>query len=401
MSKTPPLKVAMITNRYLPIVGGAEMQANHLSCQLVKRGHSVNVITRRIQPDFPTKEIINGIPVQRLSPTGLGHRANALMFFRIFFFLLRHARQYDVFHVHSLGPVGLATLIAGKLTGTPTTLKIPSRNDITRKNKKSEVSSYTALLRKFILPQWLWRRILASAGAIIVLNNDIMLEAQTESVDKHARKIPNGVDISIFHPIDTPTKQSRREKLSILQDDFVALFSGRLIRGKRIEVLIEAMHQIVQDHPQAKLFVAGSGAHQHDSVEAMLRQLVIDLNLQERVIFLGHITNIVEYLQIADCYAFSSESEGMPNAILEAMACGLPIVASRIDSITEIINEDNAYLADVGNVDEFAKSIRQIIENPDEAQQKGDAVLKHVQENYSLEIVAEQYEALYRELLGR
>ncbi|GEM_PF-1629128 len=394
-----PLKIAMITNRYLPIVGGAEMQANHLSHQLAKRGHHVQVITRRIHPEYPIDDVINEIPVHRLSPIGLGHRANALMFFRMFIYLLFNARHYDVMHVHSMGPLGLATLIVGKLTRTASVMKIPSNGDLSRSASQQSLSSYTKFIRRYILPQWLWRRLISYASALIVLSDALVEEAKNEGFDNIAHKIPNGVDVGLFHPLDVKSREVLRGQLSIGKDKVALFFSGRLISGKRVDVAIDALVQIIHDYPNCKLYLAGSGKNQHDSVEDMLKQQVIDNNLQDHVIFLGNIDNIPEYLQVVDGFIFPSASEGLPNAVLEAMACGLPIIASRIPTLVDLLSDEMAYHVDVGDVDGFAQSIKAVIENPDIAGQKGRNVLQEIQDKYTIEVVAQTYEELYYDLL--
>lgn len=113
---TEHYRILMLNNRYLPAVGGAEMQASQLNAQLQQRGHTVQVITRRLQADWPTHERINGIEVRRVSPVGLSHRANALIVLRVLVYLLRHARAFDVIHVHGIGPIGLAAVVETSLT---------------------------------------------------------------------------------------------------------------------------------------------------------------------------------------------------------------------------------------------------------------------------------------------
>ena len=394
------LKALMILNRYLPIIGGAELQANQLSQQLQSLGHEVKVITRRVRRDLPQEDVINGIPVKRLSPIGLGRVANALMLFRMLFYLLREARQADILHVHSIGPVGLATIIAGKITDTPVVLKIATMGDISRSTDK-KVSLYTQIMRQFILPQWLWRTLLGQASTIIALSDEIVEEARESGLAKKTYKITNGVDIERFRPVIDTERRMLREKLGLSKDNLLVFYSGRLVHRKRVDVLIDAIANLVPAIPNIHLLLAGAGRLQQDGVEDDLRAQVERVGLQSHVTFLGNIDNVDEYLKVVDCFAFGSEREGMPNVILEAMASALPIIASRIDSITELIDEDMGYLCPIGDVEAFARGIRSVFDHPAEAQAKGQAVRQHVEEQYAIEKIAQQYEQLYYRLLNR
>jgi glycosyltransferase involved in cell wall biosynthesis len=389
----------MVLNRYLPIKGGAEIQAHLLCRQLIARGHHVHIITRKIDSALPTDDVIDGIPIHRLAPVGLGHIANVVMFFRMLVFLLWHAQNYDVLHVHSIGPVGLATLLTGKLTNTPTVIKIPTYGDISRSGTTH--SQFTHFIRRYILPQYLWQRILGLADAMVILSDEIMTEAHHAGLSHNIHRIPNGVDLAQFHPIEHAQKQAIRATLSIADNHFVMFFSGRLVHRKRVDMLIDAFTQIAHHYPNCHVIIAGTGHNQHDSVEDTLHQRVHEYKLTQRVSFLGdiEIENVADYLQAVDCFVFPSEREGLPNAILEAMACGLPIIASRIDALTALLSDETAYFVDVGNVDHLAHMLAYVLDHPDEAQYKARNAAIRAQQ-YAITRVTNTYEALYRKLLS-
>ena len=393
-----PLRVAMILNRYLPIIGGAEVQANRLSQQLLQRGHHVEVITRRIHKELPQTDQIEGIKVNRLSPVGLGHVANAMMFFRFLIYLVRHRRDFDIFHAHSIGPIGLAAIIAGQLTHTPVVLKIATSGDISRKTK-TRLSAYTRFIRRFVLPDSLWLAILKRASAIVVLSQAGLTEANENSLGDQANLIANGIDTKEFHPPVQQDKLTLRQRLDLPVNHTVFFFSGRLVARKRIDVLIDALAQVVPKYEKVLLVIAGSGKLQSDSVEEKLVRQVQQHKLQENVTFTGSIDNVADYLQAADGFVFASEREGMPNVILEAMASGLPIIASRIAGVLELLDDSRASLCDVNDIDAFAQAMLGMIENPQQAQDKAHNALECVKKQYAIAIIAEKYEALYYRLL--
>ncbi|PJF40157.1 MAG: hypothetical protein D6737_11185, partial [Chloroflexi bacterium] len=173
-----PLRICMLLDRYLPIIGGAELQASQLVRLLMQDGHDVIVVTRRLTDDLPRYEVIDGIAVRRLSPVGLGFRSNILMLGRVLWYLMRHARSYDIIHVHTIGPLGLASAIAGKLTRTPVVMKIATYGDINRKEHTGKPTpQYKAFVRRFLLPDRLWKKLLRQVSVIVAISDAIKKEA--------------------------------------------------------------------------------------------------------------------------------------------------------------------------------------------------------------------------------
>lgn len=393
-----PIRIAMLLNRYLPIIGGREKQISHLIRQLMTKNYNVTVITRRLNHDLATEESIDGVVVKRLQPVGLNHRANIVMVFRLFVFLVVHRRKYDIFHANSVGPIAIATIFAGKLSRTPVVLLIPTAGDIAR-SQATPLSLFTRILRRFALPQWLWIWILSQASAIVCLSSEIITETKTYNLDRLAHQIPNGVDLTAFQQTEN-TKNNLRQVLQIPTDQFpIVFYAGRLVQRKRIDVLIDAFEKVRQIYPSAHLLIAGTGDLQSDSVEEMLKHQVEQLQLKNNVTFLGVINNVPHYLMASDIFAFPSSQEGLPNVVLEAMASGIPIVACPIGGITDILDDESAYLVPVGDSEAFANALQHIIEYPDEAEQKAKRAQKRVEEQFSMEAVATQYEHLYQSLL--
>jgi glycosyltransferase involved in cell wall biosynthesis len=393
----------MVLNRYLPIVGGAEIQAAQLSNALKERGHNIQIVTRRLTPDLLSQEMINDIPVRRLSPIGLSHMANALIIGRLIAFFIKNRKEYDLIHVHNIGPIGIAAIVAGSLLRKPVILKAPGYGGLRRKDTSViQPSIYSLLLRRFILPPALWNTILRRASAIIAISQEILQEGLALGFGDLMANIPNGVDTVKFRPVDSQeAKFALRQRLELPQDKTLLLFSGRLAQGKRVDVLLNALPQILKHHPECHVLLAGSGHMQQDSSEDRLRQMAHDLDIADHITFLGKIENIPEHLQAANIYVFPSEHEGMPNAILEAMATGLPIVASRIGGVIDLLDDDSAWLNPVGDHQAFAQSVCYILDNPDEARRRGEFVRQLTEKTYSIQAITEQYETLYYRLLKR
>jgi len=140
--------------------------------------------------------------------------------------------------------------------------------------------------------------------------------------------IPNGVDINKFYP---KNKQRMREKLGINLDSKVIISVGRLVPVKRVELLIKVTREVIKEFPEIKTYYIGDGPYR-SYYESLAK------DIKDNFIFLGRKPHekIPQYLSAADVFVLPSLSEGLPSAVLEAGACGLPVVASNIGGISEI-----------------------------------------------------------------
>lgn len=395
------LRIGMLLNRYLPAVGGSEVQAAQLAGELTRRGHSVRIVTRRLSRDLPRHETIGGIDVTRLGPVGLGHAANAAMVPRMLGHLVATQGFYDVLHVHGAGPVGLATLLAGRLTGLPVVLKTTTRGGLAREDPEGiHTSAYSRFVRRVMLPPPLWRSLLSGAGAIVTISTEVARGARALGLETRVEQIPNGVDTARFRPADRAEKLRLRRELGLPPDRFLLLFAGRLVYLKRIDVLLRALPAVLAKHADCHVVLAGSGEMQEDSVAGELHALAGELGIAERVTFMGLVSDVERVYRAADAFAFPSVREGLPNAVLEAMASELPIAASRIGGVTDLLTPDCGWLVEPGSVEALAGALTEIVGDPDQAQRRGAAARERAERAFSLPAIADRYEDLYASLLA-
>jgi glycosyltransferase involved in cell wall biosynthesis len=211
--------------------------------------------------------------------------------------------------------------------------------------------------------------------------------------------IPNGVDTGRFCPVNQEQKGVLRERLGLLTGGKLVLFSGRLVMRKRADVLLAALPSVLNKHPDCCVLIAGSGQLQQDDVEGQLREMVRKLDINHHVRFLGQVNGIEDYLNAADVFVFPSEHEGMPNAVLEAMATGLPIVASRIGGVTDLVDDEIAWLVPPGDSDALGETLCTVLDDPDEAVRRGRLVRERAEHDFSLSAIASRYEQLYLRLI--
>jgi glycosyltransferase involved in cell wall biosynthesis len=201
--------------------------------------------------------------------------------------------------------------------------------------------------------------------------------------------IPNGVDQEFI------SVGAAREYKANAKVRFVTI--GSLIPRKKIETLLYALTKIkVSDI--AELRVIGNGPQAQ-----FLKELTIQLNLSGCVHFLGPIphTKIPDYLQDSDVFVLCSTSEGRPNVLLEAMASGLPVIASNIDGIRELIEDGKTgLLFDVGDPEQLAKKIELLIEDSTERSMLGQGARNFIIENdLTWNNAAARYCSIYKEIL--
>jgi len=198
-----------------------------------------------------------------------------------------------------------------------------------------------------------------SADGIVAVSEDIArrLRALGASADR-VRVIHDGVDPAIFHP---GRKDEARTRLGITGGEPVLLFIGNLVPVKAIDVLLDACARLGAEGHPVRLFILGQGP-----LRSQLERRVIDLGLDATVKFMGAMPQpeLAHWYRAADCFVLPSHSEGVPNVLLEATACGTPWVASNVGGIPEITREGLSRLVPPNAPAELAGAIRDSLAAP-------------------------------------
>lgn len=223
--------------------------------------------------------------------------------------------------------------------------------------------------------------------------------------------IPNGVDLEEFHPISTNEREQVKTRLQLPRNRRTILFVGSAKHRKGIDVLIRAFIQLADANKTTDLVLVGPhdfSDHTRHPPErrALVEELKAELaqsGLEQRVHWVGEVQDVLPYLQAADVFCFPSRREGLPTAVVEAMACGVPIVASHLAGITtDLIDHKKEGLLIQGYApDEYAQALSFILDNPTIAQEFGRKARERVQSRFSLEAVTKQYVSLFRQLNSR
>jgi glycosyltransferase involved in cell wall biosynthesis len=209
--------------------------------------------------------------------------------------------------------------------------------------------------------------------------------------------IPNGISIDAFSP-DREVRQRVRRELEVEPQTLVFVHVGRFAAVKNHEMLVAAFAQLVGQQPlPTELWLVGDG-----ELRETIQHQVRALGIESRVRFLGVRSDIPDLLRAADVFVFPSRWEGNPLSVMEAMAAGLPVVATAVGGVPELV-EDGASGILVPNEDlhGLVAAMQRMAQNPDLREQMGHAARCRAVERFDIRQTVRAYEALYEELLQR
>ncbi len=207
--------------------------------------------------------------------------------------------------------------------------------------------------------------------------------------------IPNGVDVARFR--DLRDAEARRQLVSEGDESFMLITVGRLAEAKDFPILLRAVKIAREDGAPVRLALVGDG-EMRDELSRMVREL----GLEKAVNLMGRRVDIERLLCGADAFVMSSKREGLPMALLEAMASGLPIAATRAGGIPEVVRDgQDGLLVDCEDPVQLAGAIQRLCHDGDLRTRLGKAARKSAESTFSFVNIARQYENIYHGLLGQ
>lgn len=374
----------MITERYIPIWGGAENQLRQLIPRLVAQGSAVEIVTRRWYKEMLAKETVDNVLVHRIGLPGNGILSTVSFIFSLFGFLLFQCRDTQIFHSHGAIKIGALCAVAARLTRKKNIAKIATAGHIPK-----------------LLQTWPGKVIIEvfkKSDAIIYMTPEIEDEL-TRIACQRSRMIciRNAVDTRRFRPADDFSRREFLKNNNISESGLLVVFSSRLVPRKGIDILFAAWPDVCKKNPHAYLLIMGSGKDQPDSIEQTMKERVLTESL-ENIFFLGEIGQPEDVLGIADIFVFPSREEGFPNALMEALAAGLPAVCSRIGGVLPLVADgETGILFESGNAAQLAEKLNLLLADEDARARLGDRA-RRAMEQYSFEKTAGEYGRLYERL---
>lgn len=377
-----PMKILLITYEYPPVGGGTGKAAMNTARCLRLAGHETVVLTSRFK-DQLVREIVDGTPVLRIPV------------------LRRHLNYANAVEVLSFGISGMMRA-RGLLRNFRPDLTlayhvIPSAL-VSRAMLGLEGIPYIALLLGQDVPghpetrSWMhtlaWpvtRHLWASAYRCVANSEGLAELARRSAPAFPFEVVRTGIDLERFRPARSDQKSN---------GVFRVCYIGRLTRQKRIRELVESWPAVVQQaRRKVELAIAGFGP-EREPLEAFVRELQIT----DSVRFLGRIeeSEVVGLLQSSDLLVNPSSAEGLPNVVLEAMACGLPVVLSNIPPHRELIGDGEAgLLCDGAKPSEVGDRILRLMTDKDLSRRLGAEGRKIVEERFSWEDATRRLERLF------
>jgi glycosyltransferase involved in cell wall biosynthesis len=233
------------------------------------------------------------------------------------------------------------------------------------------------------------------ADRVVAVSDRIARKLRFAGVRRDSiRVIDNGIDTKRFMGNGAPS--GLRASLGIPCDAQVVGTIGSLTREKGHTCLIRAVPRVLERFPSAYFLVIGDGPERD-----ILAGEAEKLGIRERIVFTGSRTDIPHLLKVMDLFAFPSLLEGLPMALLEAQAAGVPTVATTVGAIPRVIVDGvTGLLVPPGNPATIADSISRLLENPDAARAMAAAGVERVRDTFSADVMARKYLDLYREILG-
>ena len=389
------MNVLMVISQFHPIIGGAERQAKLLAQTLRGKGVKVSILTGCWRFGTPHYEEIDGIQIVRnfacwgmFGIKGVRTLGGLIYMFTLGLYLFIHRRKYDIIHVHqALYPAFVSVFVGKQILGKPVLVKTASSGET------SDIKG----LKRFPFGSFQLKYLLKKMELLVAVSKVSAKEfEQLRFPKERIVNIPNGVEVP---------KEDRTSYDQVIH----AITTARLSREKGVDILLKAWKNVFKEEKTLKLTIIGSGP-----LEEEMKRMTQSLNVGESVKFVGFVSNVETYLKNADMFILASRTEGMSNALLEAMSYGFPCIATNVGGNGELLGgEDkeirlgeyviarNGLLVNPDDVKGLSKAILYLVRHKEERAELGRKSRTFIKENYSIDSIAGRYISLYQFMLNK
>jgi glycosyltransferase involved in cell wall biosynthesis len=377
----------MISPQFRPLVGGYELAGQRLSVALAAAGLSVVIIAERRDRSWAAVERIDGYEVRRL-PCWYRRNFHAITSLLSFAgFLLRHGREFDVWHVHQYGFHAALAVALGKALRRPVVLKLTNSGAMGIRVTLS--SGMVARILGFF-----HRRV----SACLALTEETRAEAIAFGIRaQRIHLIPNGVDGRQFYPPSPEERIVARRSLA-LDCKTLVLCVGRFSPEKNLLGLLDAWAAVDANAREGALLALVGDGPDRDQVHA--RALAPDL--AGSVHLAGERSDVATWYRAADFYVISSINEGLSNTMIEALASGLPVISTRVSGSSILLESPAAGLVvDVGNVEKLADAMKMLLRDESIRMRLGENARLTFESRFSLKTLSNRMILLYEGLRDR
>ncbi|MFH0849674.1 MAG: N-acetyl-alpha-D-glucosaminyl L-malate synthase BshA [Candidatus Bathyarchaeota archaeon] len=356
-----------------PTVGGSGILATRLGVEYAKRGHEAHFITyerpvaiQGVDPENVYVHLVSVLeyPLFKYPPytIALGSEMSRVT--------VKHS--LDLVHVHYSIPHATAAYLSRGLTGKPYVVTLHG-SDVTILGSDP---SYEPV-NTFSVEQ---------ADAVTAVSRFMAEEAKHNlGVNKEIRVIPNFVDTEVYYPAPC-------EVMEQPERDIVVAHVSNFRPVKRVDDLVYAMCMVTKMAPKAKLMLIGDGPERH-----RVERLIDKMDLRRNVVLTGYRSDVPDLLRCVDILVLPSETESAPLTILEAMSTGLPVIATNVGGIPEMVEDGRSgFLVPLKHPEDIAEKILELHGDREKLKRMGAAARETVVKRYSTENVVQQYLDVYR-----
>jgi glycosyltransferase involved in cell wall biosynthesis len=388
-----PRRVLMVTGAYFPEISSSGVQCRNMARLLAGRAE-VHVLTTAVDPRLPRHDSVDGVPVTRIRVDVRSVVSKVRAFRRMFLDLFRMVRQSDLVHLHGYSSKNVLVTAMAKMFRKPIVLSLHTSGfdepDVIARHGRLALWAFKAADLYLSVSRGLVETYLAYG-----MPADRILE------------VPNGIDLDRFKPATTEERGALRRRLNLPDDRPVVTFVGFFSRDKQPRVLFDAWLQLTKDRGiETTLVFVGATKSAYFEVDDLIgdqmRRDAEAAGLSDRLIFTGSTHHVEDYFRAADLFVLPSKREGLPVALLEAMASGLPCVASRLPGSTETIIDDgvNGLLVPPGDRKALAGAMASVLGDAQLAAALSAAARATVERRFANADIADRWLDAYDLLAG-
>ena len=382
------MRIVLVTRRYWPLLGGAEKMMQLLAAGMQGAGHEVRLVTARWGSDVPARQMVGDLLIERLPQPSLRWWGTWRYLRQLDQWLRRHRDEYDLVYVSMLKHDAFQALATCRKLNRPVVLRAEGGGPTGDAHWQRTALGGTTIARAC-----------RSAAAIVCPSQGIVDELLGAGYQRaRLRLIHNGV------PIGPPQQRDKLRKRRALIEAHPTLgrlsperpwivYTGRLDRNKGLRELISAWSRLVP-RCDGELVLAGAGQD-----EEMLRRVAEDAGVSGSVTFAGSFADVDDLLAAADLFVLPSYQEGLPLSLLEAMAAQVPVIATTIPGVEEIIQSaDEGRLVPPRAIEPLTDAIASLLEDDVAAESMALRGRARIEEKFALLPNIEKHLSLFETL---
>lgn len=381
----------MVTGAYWPELSGGGLQCRTMIAALRDR-FRFRVFTTCTDPGLPSDDEVDGIPVHRAYVDLARGSTKLIAAFRTVQYFRRYHQAFDIVHLHGFSQKSVLIVMLALLHRKKLVLTIHTAGH----DEAGEAR------RRGALTYWAYRQ----AHLYIAISSRIASNYLAAGLPPgRLRLAPNGLDVTRFHPASPGERDAARAALGQLSPDVCwILFVGFFSKEKAPDVLFDAWLAMQAAAPRSGLLFVGATRSDYQEVDetiaAKMAERAAALGLADRVRFTGQLANIEQAYHAADIFVMPSTREAFGMALVEAMASALPVIASKLDGVTDeiVAHGDTGVLVPAGDAGALADAIRGLAGNAAGADAMGARARASVVSRYGLDVARQRWVEAYEAL---